>query len=70
MDVDEPELTPFERELQAADPSQGRGHTPVDGVAEPAVAPSDPASAGPAATAQRGVLPTVPEEPPQAPDEE
>ncbi|MFJ7998136.1 hypothetical protein ACIQ7D_13465 [Streptomyces sp. NPDC096310] len=66
MDADEPELTPYERELQEADAFDGRGHSPVDGVPEPAVAPSDPASAGPA----RGGAPAGPEDPPQVPDGE
>jgi hypothetical protein len=43
---DEPELTPYEREL-LADPGGVRGYAPTDGVAEPAQGPSEPASASP-----------------------
>jgi hypothetical protein len=39
-----PELTPYEQEL-LANPGEIRGYTPRDGVAEPTVAPAEPASA-------------------------
>lgn len=45
MGVDDPELTAFESELQLPGAAEGRGHVPADGVAEPATAPPDPASA-------------------------
>lgn len=45
MGISDHDLTPFERELQLPGGIAGRGHTPVDDVTEPAVAPSDPASA-------------------------
>ncbi|MEU7258515.1 hypothetical protein AB0B21_22235 [Streptomyces rimosus] len=67
MDPDDRELTPWERELQQEDASQGRGHTPDDGVAEPCVAPADPASASPRPA--REPLP-VSAEAQETPDEE
>ncbi|WP_030673876.1 hypothetical protein [Streptomyces rimosus] len=67
MDADDSELTPWERELQQADASEGRGHAPDDGVAEPSVAPADPASASSRSTHEP--LP-VAAEAQEAPDEE
>jgi hypothetical protein len=52
------ELTPFERELQGAGASEGRGHAPNDDIPEPSVAPSEPAS--PSAGASREPLPPPP----------
>lgn len=45
MGISDHELTSLERELQLPGGVVGRGHTPVDDVTEPAVAPPDPASA-------------------------
>ncbi|WP_066937762.1 hypothetical protein [Streptomyces sp. NBRC 110611] len=67
MGIDDTELTPFERELQEADASEGRGHTPDDGIAEPTVAPTGPA--GVSAAPGHDPLPAPPGSP-EAPGEE